>query len=247
MRRGDPDFPALYLAASWLGEHRNSSSHLYQVIRAARGLNYGDYAYVEAFPFGGFRQLPPSNAGRRQQLFEIWIRTLPNDNAVFAVRAALRAVDRLITRGLTAEELALQVRFLKKYLLQFTPSTHAKLLWALDDRFYGLPRPHLETLRAALDGLTVEQVNAAIRKHRSLDRLVLAIATGEPDKLREALVSGAPTRPTYATPKPQAVLDEDEAIASVPLDIAPGAVRVVPVESMFETSRAAAAAAPAGR
>jgi zinc protease len=236
VRRGDPDFPALFLVASWLGEHRNSSSHLYQVIRAARGLNYGDYAYVEAFPNGGFRQLPPANAGRRRQLYEMWIRTLPNENAPFALRAALRAADRLVREGMTAEQLELQKRFLRKYTLQYTPSTHDRLLWALDDRFYGLPGPHLEALRAAIDGLTLDEVNAAIKRHLATDNLVIAIATGKPEELRAALLSGAPTRPTYATPKPQPILDEDEQIAAVPLGIAAGAVRVVPVDAMFERS-----------
>src|SRR3546814_9933605 len=37
----------LWLAKTWLGEHRSSSSHLYQRIREERGMNYGDYAYVE--------------------------------------------------------------------------------------------------------------------------------------------------------------------------------------------------------
>ncbi len=48
--RGDEDFYPLAVANSWLGEHRNSSSHLYQVIREERGLNYGDYSYIEYFP-----------------------------------------------------------------------------------------------------------------------------------------------------------------------------------------------------
>src|SRR5262249_6481545 len=48
--RAHPDFAALWLARAWLGEHRSSMSHLYQRLRELRGLNYGDYAYVEAFP-----------------------------------------------------------------------------------------------------------------------------------------------------------------------------------------------------
>ena len=50
--RSDPDFYAMMLANSWMGEHRESVSHLYQVIREKRGMNYGDYSYIEAFPRG---------------------------------------------------------------------------------------------------------------------------------------------------------------------------------------------------
>jgi len=234
VRRGDPDFTALYLVASWLGEHRNSSSHLYQVIREKRGLNYGDYAYVEAFPRGGQRQTPPSNVGRSQQQFEVWIRTLPNDNAVFALRAALREVDRVVDKGLSADEFELTRSFLRNYVLHYAPSTHERLLWALDDRFYGLTAPHLERLRKELDQLTVDQVNAAIKKHLSTRNLVIAIATGKPGQLRDQLVTGAPTKPTYATPKPKEITAEDEQIAPYPLGIPEAAVRVVPVDEMFE-------------
>jgi zinc protease len=236
VKRGDPDFAALYLVASWLGEHRNSASHLYQVIRATRGLNYGDYAYVEAYPQGGSRQTPPPNSGRRQQAFEVWIRTLPNENAVFALRAALREIDRLVEQGLTAEQVELQKNFLRKYVLQFAPSTHGRLLWALDDRYYGLAGSHLELLRTQLASLTAEQVNAAIKKHLSSKDLLIAIATGKPALLREQLTSGQPTKPTYATPKPKAVLDEDETIATYPLAISDKAIQVVPVDEMFARS-----------
>ena len=68
------DFYALWLAASWLGEHRNPISHLYQLIREKRGLNYGDYAYIEAFPRGMYQFFPDPNIARQQQLFEVWIR-----------------------------------------------------------------------------------------------------------------------------------------------------------------------------
>ena len=37
-------------------------------------MNYGDYAYIEAFPGGMFRMLPEPNVARRAQIFEVWIR-----------------------------------------------------------------------------------------------------------------------------------------------------------------------------
>ena len=94
--RGSREWYALAIASSWLGEHRNSSSHLYQVIREARGMNYGDYSYIEAYPNGGSRTKPPTGVGRRQQLFEVWIRPVPEHQALFALRAALREVELLV-------------------------------------------------------------------------------------------------------------------------------------------------------
>src|SRR5258705_4602044 len=45
--RASDEFAALMVANSWLGEHRKSYSHLYQKIREARSMNYGDYSYIE--------------------------------------------------------------------------------------------------------------------------------------------------------------------------------------------------------
>ena len=54
VKRGDPDYPALLVASYYFGQHRSSNSHLYQQLREARGLNYGDYSYIEYFPRGMF-------------------------------------------------------------------------------------------------------------------------------------------------------------------------------------------------
>src|SRR5690606_23645439 len=102
------------------------------------GLNYGDYAYVEAYPNGGNRNAPPWGVGRKNQIFEVWIRTLPNDNAVFAIRAALREVQRLVDTGMTQEEFELTRNFLKKYHLHFAETTEDRLGWRIDDAFYGI-------------------------------------------------------------------------------------------------------------
>ncbi len=84
--RGEKDWYALAVANSWLGEHRNSSSHLYHVLREIRGLNYGDYSYIEFFANRGMLQTPPPNYCRRRQIFEIWIRPMPNPASQFALR-----------------------------------------------------------------------------------------------------------------------------------------------------------------
>jgi predicted Zn-dependent peptidase len=43
------DVKAFWKNAYTQGEHRAASAHLYQRMRELRGMNYGDYAYIEAF------------------------------------------------------------------------------------------------------------------------------------------------------------------------------------------------------
>src|SRR5499426_2339166 len=104
--RSSPDFAALSVARAWLGEHRSSVSHLYQRIREVRGMNYGDYAYIEAFPRGMFQFFPDPNIPRRAQIFEVWIRPVVPVNAHMAIRIALHEVAKLIENGLSAEDFA---------------------------------------------------------------------------------------------------------------------------------------------
>lgn len=235
VHRGERDFYALWIANSWLGEHRNQSSHLFQVIREARGLNYGDYSYIEAFPEGGRRNMPPVNVPRRHQLFEIWIRTLPNHQAQFALRAAIRELTSLVDNGMTQQQFELTCSFLKKYVLHFAETTATRLGYAVDDRFYGIDEPgHLDRFRRLMDELTLEDVNAAIAEHLQYDDLRIAIVTGAADELRTALASDAPSPLQYDTPKPAEVLEEDREIATYPLRISPDDITVVPIGSIFE-------------
>jgi zinc protease len=235
VRRGERDFYALWIANSWLGEHRNTAAHLFQTIRELRGLNYGDYSYIEAFPHGGEADTPPVNVPRRRQLFEIWIRTLPNAQAPFALRAALREYTRLVERGLTPEQFELTRSFLRKYALHFAETTSERLGYAIDDRFYGIdPDGHLARFRRMMDELTVDDVNAAIKRHLQTANLQIAIVTGDAAELRATLLTGAPTPIVYDNPKPQTILDDDLDIASFPLAINAERVTVVPVAQAFE-------------
>ncbi|HKV40378.1 MAG TPA: insulinase family protein, partial [Blastocatellia bacterium] len=66
--RSHPDYPALLVAQSHFGQHRSSNSLLFQQIRQIRGMNYGDYAYIEYFPRGMFKFHPDPNLGRSKQI-----------------------------------------------------------------------------------------------------------------------------------------------------------------------------------
>jgi zinc protease len=231
--RGKKEWYALAVANSWLGEHRSSSSHLYNVIREARGLNYGDYSYIEHFPHGGALQMPPVNVARRRQIFEIWIRPVPHAAAHFALRAALREFKLLVDNGLTQSEFDLTRNFLYNYVLHYAPTTMDRLGYALDDKFYNIAGSHLEMFRKTLRELTLADVNAAIKKYWQYDNMQIVIVTKDAQALKEALATNAPSPYTYPTAKPESVLEEDKEISTFKLDIKPENVSIVPVSDLF--------------
>lgn len=235
VQRGSREFYALAMATSWLGEHRSGFSHLFDVIREKRGLNYGDYAYIEHFPLGYRRQFPPPNVARRQQIFQIWIRPVPHHARVFAFRAAMRELEDIVENGMTAEEFELTRKFLKGYILHYAPTTTMKLGYALDDKFYGIGEGgHWAKFARMLDELTREEVNAALKKHLNFSNIKVVYITNEAEALKNVLVSNDPTPITYESEMPEEILEEDKEIGAYPLAIKPENVTIVKVEEMFE-------------
>jgi zinc protease len=243
MLRSDADFPALMLANSWLGEHRNSFARLYQIIREQRGMNYGDYSYIEAFPLGYTTQLPPVNVARRSQLFEIWIRPISmtepgnlHDRTLFATRAALRELDRLVRHGLPDDEVARTQRFLADYVVNWGNTISRRLAYDVDDAFYGIDDPgFLQAVRPAIRSLTPAAVNDAVRRHLDHGNAFhLVIVTSDAEGLRRRLVSGEPTPITYAGERPAELLAEDREIAAWPIPVRAEDVTIIPIAEALE-------------
>ncbi|HSS43828.1 MAG TPA: insulinase family protein, partial [Thermoanaerobaculia bacterium] len=230
--RSHPDYAALMLARTWLGEHRSSVSHLYQRIRELRGLNYGDYAYIEAFPRGMFQFFPDPNIARRSQIFEVWIRPVLPANGPMALRIALYELGRLIEDGISREDFERTREYLAKNVFVMTARQNEQLGYALDSKWYGIPE-YASFLRERLKTLTLEEVNAAIRRHLSADDLSVVIVTKDAKGLKEQLVSGAFSPIHYDAEKPKDLLDEDRRIGERKLGIRPEDVRITPIEEVF--------------
>jgi zinc protease len=230
--RGDPDFVPLLVARTWLGEHRSATSRLYQRIREARGLSYGAYAYLEAFPRGMFQLVPDPNLGRRAQLFEIWIRPVSPRNAPMALRIALYELGRLVEEGLTEEQFQEARAYLAKNVLLLAPRQDDEVGAALDARWFGTP-PYASYVRDALARLTRDEVNAALRRHLTPGDLTVVAVTKDARALADALLSDAPATVAYEADQPAALLEEDRRIGAMRLGLAAGAVRITPVEDVF--------------
>ena len=233
INRSNPDFYALMVANAWLGQHRSQFSHLYQVIRGQRGLNYGDYSYIEFYPFPYITMLPRPNYARHQQFFEVWIRPVQHQNRHFALRAAVREVQSLIQNGMTQQQFDLAKSFLLNFTTNLAQSNPEQLGYALDDLFYGLSKPYLDQIKARVAALKVEEVNAAIKKYLNTQNMIIAVVTQDAGSFQKALVDNTPSPIQYDSPKPDVILEADKQIMVYPLPIAKEKVTVVPVEKVF--------------
>jgi zinc protease len=231
-RRGHPDYPALLVAMNYFGPHRNSSGRLFQRMRQARGLNYGDYAYIEYFPDGMFQFEPSPNLARQHQIFQIWIRPVEPDNAVFALRLAMFELDRLLREGLTQEEFERAREFLSKNINLLTKTKNAELGYAIDSLYYSIPEFN-NYIKSSLAKLTREDVNNAIRRHLRADRLHMVAVAKDAQELKKTIASGAPTPITYNAPKPQEILEEDKQVEKWNLNLREEDIEIVPLEQVF--------------
>ncbi|HEU4402632.1 MAG TPA: insulinase family protein, partial [Candidatus Polarisedimenticolia bacterium] len=232
--RSDHDFYALMVANSALGEHRTFNGRLQNRMRGDRGLNYGDYSYIENFVQDGGSTFPMPNVPRHLQHFSLWIRPVARDNALFALRQATRELQRLIDAGLTADEFEQTRAYLLNYSRLWTQSLSRRLGYLLDSKFYGTDF-FIDRIQAELPRLTLAEVNAAVKRHLTARNLMVAIVTDRAAEMRDLLLSGKPTPITYQTPTTREdLLKEDKEIEAYPLPLNRERVRVVKAQDMFE-------------
>jgi len=233
VKRGDPDYPALLLMQSYFGPHRMSGGRLFQRIREIRGINYGDYAYIEYFPRGMFLMDPAPNLVRRSQIFQIWIRPVEPPAAAFALRLAVYELDKLIKDGIPADDFERTKEFLGKYVNVLTKTKSAELGYAIDSLVYGIP-DYNSYIKNAVTKLTREQVNAAIRKHLRSDRLQIVAVAANAEELKKQIAGAGPSAIQYNSAKPADIVAEDKVVGAWDLGLRPEDVEIVPVGKVFE-------------
>lgn len=233
--RNHADYPALMLAAAYLGQHRQFAGVLMQKMRGDRGLNYGDYAYAEHFDQEGWSRFPLPNMGRRQQYFSIWVRPVTPTNAVFASRMAVRELEQFVVDGMSEADFERIKGFAMNYYALYLQTEARRLGFALDDAYYGNETAYLDLLREAWAKLTPADVNAAVRRHIDPSKLQIAMIAKDAKGLEHRLTAGEPSPIAYpegVTPK-TSVLEEDAKIVSYPLGVQADAITIVPVDHIF--------------
>jgi len=231
-RASGADWAALNVARAWLGEHRMSQGRLFQRLREIRGLNYGDYAYIEYFNRPGGQFFPSPNIARRAQAFEIWIRPVVPANAHMSLRIALYELNKLVDNGLSQEDFEATRQYLMKNAYVMTATQDQRLGYDLDSWWYGTPE-YVSYVRNLYAKLTRDDVNRALKTYLTPANLSVVIVTKDAQGLRDALVSDAPSAIKYDSQKPEDIVAEDKVIGAMKLGIKAENVKIVPVEEVF--------------
>ncbi len=229
--RKDPDFYPLMVANSYLGEHRTFNGLLMTQLRQVRGLNYGDYSYIEYWHNPPATYHPTPNVPRREQYFSVWVRPVVPADAHFALRAALYEVRQVREHGLTPQQFELTRSFLLNFTKLWVQDLSSRLGFQMDSRYYGMPY-YIDEIQSRLEKLTVADVNRAASKYLSTDAFEAVLVTAGAGKLAESFTQDRPSPKQYNSQVPPAVLEVDKQIST--LEIKPTAVDVVPVARMFE-------------
>ena len=233
INRSDKDFYALMVANSYLGEHRTFNGRLMNNMRGLRGLNYGDYSYIENFIQDGGTTFPVPNVPRRQQFFSIWIRPVPHHNAYFALRQAIRELQMLVDDGISQEDFEETREFLINYSKLYVQTTSRRLGYAMDSKFYGTEF-YIDKIQSELENLTRDEVNAAVKRHLQYKNLAVAIITPVAKRFRDDLLANETSQIQYNVRVSPEILEEDKEIINYRLAINRDRIRIIPVGEMFK-------------
>ena len=230
--RADEDFYPLLLANIYLGDHRSFHGVLMNELRAKRGLNYGDYSYIENFIQDGGSTFPVPNVPRRQQYFSIWIRPVAPENAHFALRGAVFYLRRLVEHGMTDEEFEAMKEYVLSYSKLWVQSLDRRLGYQLDSSYYQTPF-YIDEIERRLRTMSFEDVNRAVKKHLDRWDFRVAMVAADAASLAEAVESNTKSPVAYQTEgTSEDVLAEDAKIEGLALPI--GSVRIVAVGEIFQ-------------
>jgi zinc protease len=176
--RADADYWPLYVANVYLGTHRDSFGQLYQKIREERGYNYGDYSYIEYWAGRPASLFQVFNQPREQQYFSLWVRPVKHEHAVHMMKAITYELEQMVRNGLSAEQLDASKNKARVLYLNLAETVPRLLAARVDDAFYGMEgRGFLDSYLASIDRVTLEQVNAAIRRHLQPDNVKYVVVT----------------------------------------------------------------------
>ena len=170
----DADHIPLVVAATIFGG--TFTSRLMQEIRAKRGWSYGASARV------GF--------DRRRDAFAMWTAPAATDAAA-CLELELEMLQAFIADGVTATELEQVQRYLVRSHAFDIDTARKRVHQKLEAALYDLPPGYHERYVSAVQAVTPESANAAVRARLSADDLVIGVV-GTHAEIGEAIAKAIP-------------------------------------------------------
>ena len=184
--------------------------------------------------------VPPSGVPRQSNYFSIWIRPVQIakqlkmqyeelkdvkvGHAHFALRMALREMDKMIKNGLSEEDFEATRAFLQSYIRLYIKSPEQQLGYLMDSKMYGREN-YIQELGALFSNLTLEDVNNAIKKYMQIDNMKITIVTdvSEAEPLAESLLNNTISPMSYSNivkaGLSEDILSEDAATENFKLNV----------------------------
>jgi hypothetical protein len=138
------------------------------------------------------------NITRRQQQFEIWLRPVPPQNSLFALRAALYETEKLIRDGIPAAGFETTRIFLTNYSNLWAQDVSRRLGFAIDAVVTG--KDVVKELQARLPKMKKADVDRAVRKHLGLNGLSIAIVAEKGQEIADKLAAASRRRSSTTPP-----------------------------------------------
>ncbi len=166
MKRGDPDYFALYVGNHSLGGS-GLVSRLSNEVREKRGLSYSVYSY-----FLPMREKGPWMAGMQTR----------NEKVEEGLKVMRETIRTYIDQGQTEEEFAASVKNITGgFPLRI--DNNSKIVEYLSMiGFYGLPLDYLDTFIDKIKALTVDQTREAMKRRLHPDKMVTVVVGGSVEK-----------------------------------------------------------------
>ncbi len=165
MKRGDPDYFALYVGNHILGGS-GLVSLLSDEVREKRGLSYSVYSY-----FAPMRSEGPFIMGVQTQ----------NEQAVQAQDVMRKTLTDYIQRGPTDKELKVAKQNITGGFPQNIASNGKIVKYISMIGFYKLPLDHLDTFIGKINAVTKEQIKDAFKRRVHPDKFVtVVVGNGKP-------------------------------------------------------------------
>ncbi len=158
----DPDHTALHVGNTIFGG--TFTARLCQEVRAKRGWSYGATSSV-AFD-------------RQRHAFSLW--TFPKaEDAAPCIELQLGMLKTLRDHGVTKKELAWAKKYLDRSHAFAIDTASKRVSLKVDSELYGLPAGYYEKYTERLKAVTLDEVNAAVRRRLSDENLIVSVVCTE--------------------------------------------------------------------